>query len=347
MNPRDIITESLGKEASVLFGKISLQRPEPADVIILLQGDRFDRVEVAASLYKEGFAPAVLVIGNNELIGLGKRPEENDVALEELKRALIEKGISSDVIDIENRAMNTRGQALFGIKLAIGKKWRRLLIVTSPYHILRAYYYFQEEADLQHWEGKIIVQTPKQDWDSVPGGREKNALEVLRSEIEKIKKYSAEWLVRKANMSDAKAVWEIRNSLSAREQSLHQSAISLAGHLAWFEKHYSSSTKDMCFVLEHEGIAAGYCRFDEEHQGTFVVSIAIADEYQGRGLGNYLLHYGLKAFPHKGGKEILATIKKSNTVSLVLFQKHGFRDMREDGDAYMLWHRCKKYAAFC
>ena len=333
---------SLGKATADLFDALSSQPPDFADAIFLLQGDRFDRVDTVVSLFQKGFAPLVVVTGNNKLIGKGKRPEENDVALEELRQALAKKGVSLNAIEIEDRAMNTKGQAVFGIKLARERAWKKLLIVTSPYHMLRAYYNFQEEADIQHWGETFIMQGIPMEWDAVPGGREKTALEMLKIEIEKIKKYSAEWVVRKADAMDA-----IRNSPTARQQSLHQEVVPLVDHLAWFERHYASSKNDMCFVLEHEGIVAGYCRFDEENPGFFVVSIAIADEYQGKGLGSYFLHYALKAFPHKGEKEILATIKKDNTVSLGLFQKHGFRDMREDDDAYTLIHRCQTYAPFC
>lgn len=184
-----LVQTALGESAAKLFGMLLGQKPIRSDVIVFLQGDRLDRAETVAQLYREGFAPLVLITGNNDLIGRGKRNEENDMHLDELKNYLVEHGVLERAILIDATSMNTPDQAVHTLALAREHGWKKLLVVTSPFHVLRAYLTFAKKAQGASWGGAILMHAANLPWDIPPSGRERSALEMLLVELEKIKKY--------------------------------------------------------------------------------------------------------------------------------------------------------------
>lgn len=343
------IEQILGKEAAKLFTILIKQKPVPADCIVLLQGDRLDRVELVERLYKKKFAPRILITGNNVLIGKGKRFEENDIHLSILKNYLVKRGIPEKDISIEDQSFNTKEQAEHTIEVAARNHWSKLLIVTSLYHILRAYLTLIRESMKQHWTGGIIMQAIHSPWDNVPSGREKTAKEMFLMEIRKIKKYKndiadikegfeyikKQLKIRPLKPSDSKGLWAIRNSESARRWSLKHDPIKFSEHAKWF-RAYSANPENICFTLIHGEELIGYVRFDCK-SNSYITSIAIAENYQGLGLGDFLLRYPLERMkPH--GKEIIATIRLDNVASLKLFQKYHFVKYRQEGtNAYFMY----------
>jgi uncharacterized SAM-binding protein YcdF (DUF218 family) len=189
-NAIETVENTLGEKASKLFDALLSQEPNRADTIVYLQGDQLDRAPKTAELYNKEYADTVLITGNNDLIGRGKRNEENDFHLDKLKRYLIENSVENKAILMDDKSMNSKDQAVKVIKLAKEKRWNTLLVVTSPFHILRAYLTLLKQAENQNWSGEIIMQTPDLSWDSVPSGRIKTAQVMLEEDLEKIKKYS-------------------------------------------------------------------------------------------------------------------------------------------------------------
>lgn len=190
--PETIVAASLGLDTARLFKKLLQQNPEPANAIIFLQGDRLDRAPAVVSLYKSGLAHVILITGNNDLIGPGKRNEENDIHLSKLKAYLLKRKIPEMAIMIDDQSLNTLEQAITAIRIAKEKRWSTLLVVTSPFHILRAYLTFLKQAELQDWIGKIIMHAAELSWNKPPSGRIKTAREMLAVEMGKIIKYASD-----------------------------------------------------------------------------------------------------------------------------------------------------------
>lgn len=181
---KQLIAKVLSQEKADLFETLLFQKPEKADVIVLLQGDRLDRVPAAVELYKQGFAPLVLISGNDARV-----QELNDVSLNELQDALQKKGVLAEDILLDSEAMNTAGQATNVIVLAKKRGWRKLLLVASAYHALRAFLTFQKEAMLQGWEGSIIMHAVYFPWESFAQGEKKTHGELFEEELQKIAEY--------------------------------------------------------------------------------------------------------------------------------------------------------------
>jgi RimJ/RimL family protein N-acetyltransferase len=134
--------------------------------------------------------------------------------------------------------------------------------------------------------------------------------------------------IRCAALQDARRIWRLRDDPSARNFSGSTDPIPLDSHYRWFEsKYFGPHAQNYCYVLEIDGEIAGYCRMDRDEIGnSYVVSIAVAEAFQGQGLGHALLSRTLDLFldSQEHFPVIMARIRESNIPSIRLFEKNGF-----------------------
>lgn len=180
---------SASREIEELLALVMKELPEPADAIIWLQGDRFDRGPKALELFSQGYASQIVLTGNNIFIGQESRPGEHNVSLDEMRAWLVERGVPADRILVEDQSMNTRCQAEHVIDMANANNWNTILLVASPYHQLRAFLTFLKYAAEMGWPGRIRNQPAELAWDSIPSDRQMTARECLSLEMEKIDMY--------------------------------------------------------------------------------------------------------------------------------------------------------------
>src|SRR5215813_6858769 len=111
--------------------------PERADAIVVLSDDNYyaDRASHAADLYRHNMAPLVVASGRK------LRPYAGVAEL--MEHDLIERGVPKDkVLRYPHQAENTHEEAIALRPLALERKWRSVIIVTSSYHTRRARYIF-------------------------------------------------------------------------------------------------------------------------------------------------------------------------------------------------------------
>ena len=118
-------------DAIVLLGGGT--KPIRGDMIYPDLSDSADRIWHAARLYHAGKAPLIIASSGN-VSGNLKRPSRAR-AMRMLLDAL---GVPDDAIVIEERSRNTRQNAVFTEKIAAGRGIRRVLLVTSYWHLRRA-----------------------------------------------------------------------------------------------------------------------------------------------------------------------------------------------------------------
>ena len=172
-----------------LYSLLLDDKPKTSNVIVWLQGDRYDRGYKVIKLYKEGYAKKIIISGNNILIGNKTRAGEANIYLDKMKDFLLKKGVDNKSIIIDDGAMNTKEQAEHVFKIANSKKWLKLILVGSSYYQPRAFLTFLKQAKNAEWQGEIINQSNLVAWDKKPSGRDKNAKIIFEEEFEKIKKY--------------------------------------------------------------------------------------------------------------------------------------------------------------
>jgi uncharacterized SAM-binding protein YcdF (DUF218 family) len=171
--------------------KLIFNQPlETADVIIWLQGDQMDRGKQIIDLYNKKLAPLILVSGNNELVGPGKRVGENDFAVSELISWLKRNHIPTKSILLDTQSLNTFEQAIKIATLSKQHRWKKIILVTSPYHQVRAFLTVLKaftDSNIAHV--RIINQPAQLPWNKLVSGRKKTAAEMWLVEQDKIYTY--------------------------------------------------------------------------------------------------------------------------------------------------------------
>jgi uncharacterized SAM-binding protein YcdF (DUF218 family) len=125
---------------------------EQADAIVLLGGamrgdthlgtypdlnQQADRLLYATALYKAGKAPVLLVTG-------GAQPDARPEA-QLMKEALAIMGVPPRAILMERNSRNTNDNALYSAVILNNKGIKRILLVTSAYHMRRAVPLFEKQ----------------------------------------------------------------------------------------------------------------------------------------------------------------------------------------------------------
>jgi len=107
-----------------------------SDAIILLEGDGLNRYSHAVDLYKKGLAPLILFSGAIVNYKYGSFP------FPIIREKIIDLGVNDADLLHEDVSLNTKEQADQVIKIALEKKWSRLILVASCEHQYRAYLTF-------------------------------------------------------------------------------------------------------------------------------------------------------------------------------------------------------------
>ena len=180
---------NLDQHTTALLGRLLAKKPHPAAAIVCLQGDRLDRMALTVELYQAGWASKVILTGNNEMMERRRLNDEDDLPLAKLVAYCQDAGVPVENLIIDDQAMNTKDQAINIIRLAKQNDWTQLLVVTSPYHLLRCFLTLIKQMEEQGWTGTITMQAPKLEWSDYPSGRTKTAWEMLGEELRKLKLY--------------------------------------------------------------------------------------------------------------------------------------------------------------
>lgn len=121
---------------------VEADAPHKADAIVVLAGSYPDRILEAVSLYKEGWAPRILICREPDTAGF-RRVAELGVDIPrpyDINRMVAERlGVPPDAIEVLDRAGDsTYGEAEVVLAIAVQRHYRSILLVTSKYHTRRA-----------------------------------------------------------------------------------------------------------------------------------------------------------------------------------------------------------------
>ncbi len=132
---------------------------EKSDIIVVLAGERGERVDQAVRLYREKWAPLILMSGG---------PGEAGIPLAELmKSQAVRMGVPPGAILMESRSLDTGEDALFTREILDKMPVKSMILVTSPYHARRAAGIFRK---VFRGSGLRIIIYPVQDsWLKLDG----------------------------------------------------------------------------------------------------------------------------------------------------------------------------------
>lgn len=139
---------------------------------------------------------------------------------------------------------------------------------------------------------------------------------------------SEKMYLRCAEMKDSQLIFEWRNDIGTRMNSLNMELISYDTHCKWLETKLQSQNCQMYVCMENDK-AIGQIRVDYI-DGKGEISYTVAPEYRGKGYGKKIIE--LLEEKEATKKIVLFGIVKSNNVaSQKCFEKLGY-NKENDGD---------------
>ena len=154
------------------------------------------------------------------------------------------------------------------------------------------------------------------------------------------------WL-RTAAESDSKLIWQWANDPVTRSLSFTQELIPWEGHVAWYKNQMEDSQCFFYMALNTLNQSVGQVRFkgDEAKPGEAVISVAVAPQSRGKGLGAFLISFATrKLFKDSAFQKVLAYVKQSNEASTKAFVKAGYklvRDIEMKGERAFLFEKSR------
>ena len=122
-----------------------------ADAIVVLAGTRLNRPLEGVDLYQAGYAPTIVLtyeVPERAQIAAETRGVALPVVADEARDVMIKLGVPASAIILPERIhQNTAQEAQTVHALAREHGWRRVIVVTSPYHLRRAGFAMRRELD--------------------------------------------------------------------------------------------------------------------------------------------------------------------------------------------------------
>ena len=134
--------------------------------------------------------------------------------------------------------------------------------------------------------------------------------------------------IRLARPGDLEAIDQIYNHAIHSNQTAHTLPLSSAERKEWFNKHGADYP---VYVYEFEKEVAGWLSFSAYREGrqalqsTVEISFYLSPSMQGKGIGANLVNFATTQAPSLGFKNLFAVILESNTPSIRLMEKCGFK----------------------
>ena len=122
---------------------------QKADAILVLAGSQINRQLEGADLYLAGYSARLILSqdsGEEALEALAARGVAFVTDVERARDTLLQLGIPRDALLVPPRIhTNTAAEAITLRELAVAQGWRRVIVVTSRYHLRRARFAFRRE----------------------------------------------------------------------------------------------------------------------------------------------------------------------------------------------------------
>lgn len=138
---------------------------EKASAIIVLTGNGWERTDFSVRLFKDGWAPILVMVGST-----GSRPPK------EMAERARERGVPVENVMLATTSGNTHQNAVETLDLAKKMSWQKIILVTSPQHQLRAWLSFRKINNRLEKPVEII-NCPPTNWswfDKIESSRDKN-----------------------------------------------------------------------------------------------------------------------------------------------------------------------------
>ena len=90
-----------------------------------------------------------------------------------------------------------------------------------------------------------------------------------------------------------------------------------------------SSGSSLLYILKKDGRVVASVSVDTDFGTNYFFGLAVYQDFQGQGLGSYLLLASMQDLNELNGQEFQIVVEKQNTRALKLYKKLGFKEMTE------------------
>lgn len=90
-----------------------------------------------------------------------------------------------------------------------------------------------------------------------------------------------------------------------------------------------SSGSSLLYILKKDGRVVASVSVDTDFGTNYLFGLAVDQDFQGQGLGSYLLLASMQDLNKLNGQEFQIVVEKQNTRALKLYKKFGFKEMTE------------------
>jgi RimJ/RimL family protein N-acetyltransferase len=140
--------------------------------------------------------------------------------------------------------------------------------------------------------------------------------------------------LRPVTMNDADLLLAWRNDPVTRAMFVNSDIVARESHIAWLSNVLAGTQKEL-LITELDGTAIGTVRFDAGDESMFELSVTIAPEQRGKGLGYPMEKAAVAHMFHKRPDAIVVgRIKPSNFPALRIVEKLGFKIVGRDRDSH-------------
>jgi RimJ/RimL family protein N-acetyltransferase len=137
-------------------------------------------------------------------------------------------------------------------------------------------------------------------------------------------------ILRRATAEDEQRLLTWRNEAATRAASFSSGEISLQDHRNWFRRKLADPGCRL-LIAEESSRPVGQVRLDRIDADAAEISIGLAPEFRGRGLGREALRLAASyAANELGARRLMARVKLANGPSLAVFRAAGYRVSHED-----------------
>lgn len=139
---------------------------------------------------------------------------------------------------------------------------------------------------------------------------------------------------RLATERDSKKLFELRNDETVREASVNKEMIAWENHATWLSMVLKNELIFLYIVYNDQSPFIGQVRFDKKDKNLVEISVSVAKQFRGQGLGLEIIKKGVRFFLDNNPetKKVTGKIRNSNTASLYSFAKAGFDIVDKDKD---------------
>jgi uncharacterized SAM-binding protein YcdF (DUF218 family) len=131
-----------------------------SDAIVLLAGSRAERVPAAAMLYRDGYAPLIILANDGVRAGFSPKHHHNLYQIERAEEELVSRGVPREkIVKLPYYGSATIFDALAAKKYLFKSGLKKIIVVTSDYHSRRTFWTFRHA--LKEYTADITVYPAK------------------------------------------------------------------------------------------------------------------------------------------------------------------------------------------